>query len=181
MTNSTDETTIETASARSAVLGQDFLTWLWAASERANGLFSGPSGEEFFLYMEQKITVVGGEGESMERTVASGRMSELRDARLGLRSGKKVNQAVLRIEQDRDVWQVQLRAEDFTVTGLKSPQSRTRREEGDDPDALFLEKIFLVEKCLGFLDHLFVRFLSARTGPDWDEEVARVRGWINQE
>ena len=169
------------ASARSVVLGQDFLTWLWSASERSNGLFSGPSGEEFFLYMEQKIAVVGGEGESMERTVVSGRMSELKDARLGLRSGKKVNQATIRIEQDQNVWQVQLRAEDFTVGGLKTPKISTEREEGDDPDAIFLEKVFLVEKCLEYLDHLYTRFLSARTGPDWDEEVARVRAWINEE
>jgi hypothetical protein len=171
----------EKASARSVVLGQDFLTWLWATSERSNGLFGGPSGEEFFLYVEQKISVVGGEGESLERTVVSGRMSELRDARLGLRTGKKVNQAIVRIEQDQNVWQIQLKAEDFAVGGLRTPKVSTEREEGDDPDAIFLEKVFLVETCLEYLDHLYVRFLSARTGPDWDEEVARVRSWINQE
>jgi hypothetical protein len=179
--NMLEQIDMESASARSVALGQDFLTWLWAASERTNGLFGGPSGDEFFLYVEQRIAVVGGEGESLERTVVSGRMSELTDARMGLRTGKKVNQAIIRIEQDQNVWQVQIKAEDFAVNGLKTPKVSTQREEGDDPDAIFLEKVFLVEKCLEFLDHLFVRFLSARTGPDWDDEVARVREWIGRE
>ncbi|MFW6235908.1 MAG: hypothetical protein ACOC24_03900, partial [Desulfovibrionales bacterium] len=74
----------ETASAQGAIVGQDFLTWLWYASEQHNGLFAGPSAQDFFLYLEQRISVVGGEGDTLDRTVVSGRMSELSDARHGL-------------------------------------------------------------------------------------------------
>ncbi|MFW6323839.1 MAG: hypothetical protein ACOC0U_02140 [Desulfovibrionales bacterium] len=171
----------ELASARGTLLGQDFLTWLWCESEKRNGLFSGPSGESFFLYLEQRISVVGGEGESLEKTQVSGRMSELREARLGLQMGKKVDQVMIRIEQDSNEWQLQVKADDFNFNGLRTPKVQTKIEEGDDPDSPFFEKIFLLEKAVGFFDHVFSRFLLLRLGNDWEEECKKVRSWIVSE
>lgn len=160
------------------VLGQDFLTWLWYKSEARGGEFKGPDGAPFNLFLEQKIAVQGGEGEATETTQVSGMLSELREARLGLAMGKKVTKANLRIEQDPDTWQVNVNAQNLIFTGVKTPKVETKQEEGDDPDSAFLEKMFLVEKVLGFLDAAYAEFLRLRLSPEWDQERADVAQWL---
>ena len=81
------------------VLGQDFLTWLWYKSETSNGLFrmsggSAKAGEPFTLNMEQRVVVRGGEGDNKETASVSGSLSPLREARLGLLTGKLVVRAL---------------------------------------------------------------------------------------
>ncbi|MFW6054436.1 MAG: hypothetical protein ACOC9D_00915, partial [Thermodesulfobacteriota bacterium] len=89
-------------------IGRDFLTWLWFYTDQKNGLFQSKAGEDFALFLEQRITVLGGEGESLDTAVSSGPLSELREARLGLQTGKKVSQARIRMEQDENTWLVQV-------------------------------------------------------------------------
>ena len=167
------------AEHESKILGQEFLTWLWFRSERQQGRFQDRSGEWFAAYVEQKISVQGGEGDSKETAVVSGAHSELREAKLGLRNGKKVNRGLLRFEQDGFEWSLQLKSEDFSIATMRTPKIETKREEGEDPDAIFLEKAYLVEKCLGWLDFLYEEFLKVRlTSARWADEVAEFKEWL---
>lgn len=174
------ELDLDRAETVSLALGQEFLTWLWFASETSNGLFRTAQGEVFSLLVEQKVSVQGGEGEAKETAVCSGPMAELREARMGLRTGKKVNKAKLRIEKDEVSWQVLLDAATFTLQGLKTPKVDMRLEEGEDPDARILEKIYLLEKCMEYVDEIFARFVALRFGPDWEAETRRVRAWMQE-
>ena len=169
---------LENAETVSLALGQEFLTWLWFAAETSNGLFRTREGEAFSVTVEQKVSVQGGEGEAKETAVCSGPMAELREARLGLRNGKKVNKVKVRIEKDEVSWQVLLDAANFTLQGLKTPKVEMKLEEGEDPDSRILEKIYLLEKCMDYLDTVFTRFLDLRFGPNWPEETTRLRKWL---
>ena len=94
-------------------------------------------------------------------------MAELREARMGLATGKKVNKVKVRIARDEADWQVMLDAANFTFQGLKTPKVDIKLEEGEDPDSRILEKVYLMEKCMDFVDIIFVKFLncaSARSG-----------------
>ena len=162
------------------ILGQEFLTWLWHKSEVLDNLFKDAKGREFALFMEQRIVVQGGEGESLETATVAGPMSELREARLGLATGKKVTRALVRIERDADTWQFTLKAEDFSLNSLKTPYQE-KPEADDDPDALLLEKIFLVESCLELMDGLYLEFLRLRLDATaWDGETADIRDWMKE-
>jgi hypothetical protein len=161
-----------------AVLGRDFLTWLWFKSETRGGDFTGPNGQLYSLYMEQKVSVQGGEGEAVETISVSGLLSEMREAKLGLAMGKKVTKATLRIDQDPDAWQLTLNSQDFGLTGVKTPKVETKAREGDDPDAAFLEKMYLIDKVLGLLDSAYAEFLRLRLGPEWEKERASVAAWL---
>ncbi len=164
------------------ILGQEFLTWLWYRSETAPGSFRMPDGSPFGVHMEQRISVQGGEGESLETATVSGSMSPLREARMGLTTGKKVTRALLRFEREADSWQVSLRAEDFSLNSLKTPTVEKDGEGGDDdPDARLLEKIYLIETCLGFLDEVYRQFMEVRLSKGWAEEVRDLRGWMEHE
>lgn len=160
------------------IIGQDFLTWLWFRSESGEGAFKLDDGRSFSLNMEQRISVQGGDGEGVETATVSSPRGVLSEAKTGLRTGKKVNKAQIRFELDSDEWLVQVKADDFGMSGLKTPKIDTKDEEGDDPDAKFLEKIYLIETCLKMYDVVFTEFLNVRLTPGWNAEAAQVQEWI---
>lgn len=161
------------------ILGQEFLTWLWYRSDTAPGAFTDKEGQPFSVSMEQRIVVQGGEGENLETASVSGSLSPLREARLGLATGKKVTRALLRLEKEELAWQVTLKAEDFSLNSLKTPKVE-KDEEDLDVDAQLLEKLYLMETCVGLLDTLFARFLELRLSPDWNNEVREVHAWMTR-
>lgn len=159
------------------LLGQEFLTWLWFRSDTAPDAFRDAGGLPFAVSMEQRIVVQGGEGEARETATVSGAFSPLREARLGLATGKQVTRALLRLEKDGLAWQLTLKAEDFSLGSLKTPKVE-KDSEDDEPDAAFLEKIYLIESCTDLLDGLFREFLTLRLSPAWTKEALAVRRWI---
>lgn len=161
------------------ILGEEFLTWLWYQSDTSPDFFRDAENKPFNVYMEQKIVVQGGQGQQRETAAVSGSLSPLREARFGLGTGKKVVRALIRLEQESLVFQFTLKAEDFCLAGLRTPKiDATDRD--DDPDALFLEKIFLIETCLKLLDSLYSRFLNLRLSPQWPTEVAAMGQWLTR-
>lgn len=166
------------------VLGQEFLTWLWFRSETGN-VFRMEGGEHrgepFTVAMEQRISVRGGEGESQETATVSGSFSPLREARLGLLTGKQVVRCLVRMEKDGMDWQVTLKAEDFSINSLRTP--KVARDDGDeDPEGLFLEKMYLIDLGLDMLDEMFRQFMLLRLDPAaWNKEAAAVAEWMQHD
>ncbi len=158
------------------ILGQEFLTWLWYKCETRPDDFRDAEGKSFQVIMEQRIVVQGGEGDALETATVSGAMSELREARLGLTMGKKVTRAQLHVSADGLDWQMTLKAEDLSFAGFKTPS--IEKDADDDPDALFLEKFYLLESCLEKLDALYRQFLQLRLSAGWTEEAQAVARWM---
>ena len=150
------------------VLGQEFLTWLWFRSE------TQPMG-----FKDKEGVVQGGEGENLETASVSGSLSQLREVRLGLRTGKKVTRALVRFEREELAWQATVKAEDFSLGSFKTP--KVEREEDDDPDAAFLEKMYLMELCLGLFDACYKQFLDIRLSSLWNKEVQDMSTWMSQQ
>lgn len=163
------------------VLGQEFLTWLWYRSDTAPVFKSPDGGPDFTVSMEQRIVVQGGEGEARETASVSGVMSDLREARLGLTTGKQVTRALVRFSRDPEMWQVTLKAADFSLGSLKTPTVEKGDSQDDDPDALFYEKIQLTEVCLSFFDAMYEAFLDVRLSSGWAEETKKIRDWAAHE
>lgn len=169
------------AAMQDVVLGQDFLTWLWFRSEKNGWLFSMPGSGEFNVFLEQRISVRGGSGDNVEKAVVTGPHAEFTEAKLGLRNGKLVDKALVRIERDGATWMVLLTSDDFSLSGLKTPKIETKLEEGDDPDAPFLEKMMLLEQCMEFVDELYRQFLEVRLSTNWLDELRVFRAWLAEQ
>ncbi len=165
------------------VLGQEFLTWLWYHSEIQNGTFyTVKDNSPYVLYLHQRIVVRGGEGDATETASVSGVNSALREAKMGLVTGKLVVRALIRMEKNDLDWQLTLKAEDFALNGLKTASVAKEDRDNDNPDALFLEKIFLIEEGLDLVDDVYHQFLKARLDESvWREECKRIAEWINTE
>ncbi len=160
------------------ILGQEFLTWLWYKSDTAPQAFVDNKGVPFSVSMEQRIVVQGGEGDNLETASVSGSLSPMREARFGLVTGKKVTRAVVRFEQNDLDWQVSLRAEDLSCNSLRTPKIE-KESDDDDPDAFLLEKVYLIELCLGLIDTLYAQFLKCRLSDEWPHEVRSLQTWIS--
>ena len=162
------------------VLGKEFLTWLWFQSDVAPGAFVDKDGQPFSVSMEQRIVVQGGQGEAEETASVAGTLSPLREARFGLGKGKKVTRATIRMEKDELAFQFTLSADDFTLGSMKFPKVE-KPEEDDDPDAMLLERFYLMEVCLGLLESLYASFLRLRLSAAWGETVQEITAWIRRE
>ena len=159
------------------ILGQEFLTWLWYRSDSNPQAFTDTDGTPFSVPLEQRITVEGGQGEERETTAVSGALSPLREARVGLATGKKVTRALLLMSKEEMNFSVTLKAESFAMGSMKTPKVE-KPEEDDDPDAVFLEKIFLMETGVRLLDCLYKSFLEIRLDEEaWAKEVANIHSW----
>ncbi|CAK7046751.1 MAG: hypothetical protein DELT_00858 [Desulfovibrio sp.] len=163
------------------VLGQEFLTWLWFRSDTAPEFKAPDGGADFSVSMEQRIVVQGGEGDAKETASVSGIMSELREARLGLVTGKQVARALVRFIREPEAWQVTLKAADFSLGSMKTPTVEKGDSQDDDPDARFYEKIHLQETCLAMFDAVYAEFLSLRLARQWEDETKKIREWAARE
>ncbi len=164
--------------ANSAYMGEDFLTWLWFKSEKNNSVFKDGEGEEFYLTFEDKIVVSGGEGDFKESAISSGKNSSFREARYGLRTGKKVVKARIRIEYAGEEWSFQVNGEDFSFSSFKTPKIASKEKGQEDEEGAFFEKLFLMDRALEFFDHLFLEFMKLRNDPRWEEEKEEIKRWI---
>lgn len=165
------------------LLGQEFLTWLWYRSEYADGLFrSSDNAYSFHVRIEQRLVVRGGEGEHQETASVSGSFSPLREARLGLSTGKKVVRALVSFYKDEMNWQVSLKAEDFCLNSFKTPVVSKEAESDEDEDATFYIKMQFIAEGLALIDEVYKQFLAIRLSQNaWDEEVRAINDWINHD
>ncbi|MBO4316761.1 MAG: hypothetical protein J5855_00580 [Mailhella sp.] len=167
------------------LLGREFLTWLWYRGETSSGMFrfSGSKNDDdvFFVTLEQRLTVTGGEGDHKETASVSGSFSPLLEARAGLSAGKQVNRALIRFVRGELDWQMTLNAESLRINALKTPP-QSKQEEDDDPDAFFLEKMYLIEQAMILFNETYKQFLNVRLSPkDWNLEVKNIQEWIRHD
>ena len=160
-----------------AVLGQEFLTWLWFRSEAHPDTFSS-QGNAFTVTVEKRVVVQGGEGEAKETATVSGSFSQLREARMGLRTGKKVTRALLCFEQDELTWQTVVSADSFMFSSFKTPKVEKMGDD-DDPDAFFLEKMYLIERGITMFESAYADFLNIRFSDKWIPEIKEMARWIS--
>ena len=164
------------------ILGQDFLTWLWFQSDVAPSFFRTDGGQLFMVSMEKRVTVTGFVGVDRETAsvTASDTDSPLTEARLGLRRGKKVSSALIHITKDDFVFDVSVKAADFSLNSLKTAKI-DKPDRDDDPDALFLEKAFLIETAVTLLDSLYRQFLGLRLDSDkWKKTTGEMMKWMGE-
>ena len=163
------------------VLGQEFLTWLWFQSDVAPSFFRTDDGQPFQVSMEKRVTVTGGEGSERETTSVSANIdSSLSEARLGLHRGKKVTRALIHLTKGAFGFDVSVKAADFSLNSLKTPKI-DKSDRDDDPDSLFLEKVFLIETAVTLMDCLYRQFLGLRLDEGkWKKTTDEMMKWMGE-
>jgi recombination associated protein RdgC len=163
-------------------LGQEFLTWLWYKSGERGGAVELPGIGDLTVVFEKHIMLEYGDGDSFEKVICQGLQAELKEARTGLRMGKKLEQARILLARGEYEWNLTIKASRFEFKSVKVPKTMGAGEEADDPEAVegrILEKIAMSEEVLHLVDELFRLYLTVRLSESWEAELARIRKWVN--
>lgn len=159
------------------ILGRDFLSFLWFFSEQEGGAFTNAEGHGFSLDVLDSLAVTDATGTKVSASIGHVGGDNLSEAKLGIAKGKKVCAAKLRLETEPDVFTCKI-DQNGALSALRLPFVQTP-EEGDDPDAVFLERMYLMGKFWKMLDTAFIQFLFARLDADyWKTAVARINLWL---
>ena len=82
-----------------------------------------------------------------------------------------------RIEVCKDIT---LKAADFSLNSLKTPKI-DKSDRDDDPNSLFLEKVFLIETAVTLLDCLYRQFLGLRLDEGkWKKTTDKMMQWMKE-
>ena len=169
--------------AEKRFLGQEFMTWLWFKSEERGGTVYLPGAGDIQVVFEKHMLLESGEGESHEKLICRGLQTELQEARTGLQVGKKLEQARIHLVRGEYEWNFTLTAAMLEFRNLKVPKTMTPSEEESGPDAFearVLERVAMIEEAVQTVLELFRLFLDIRIGPDWEQELVRVRQWVHK-
>lgn len=163
-------------------LGRDFLTWLWFQSDVAPSFFRTDDGQPFQVSMEKRVTVTSFCGTDRDTTSMATWVpgDSLLEARVGLRRGKKVTSALIHLTKGAFGFDVSVKAADFSLNSLKTPKI-DKSDRDDDPDSLFLEKVFLIETAVTLLDSLYRQFLGLRFDEGkWKKTTGEMIKWMGE-
>ena len=165
--------TPESAEA-AALIGREFLTWLWFKSEERNGRIKLTNGkEEVELHFLKRIVLEAGEGEYSQGVVCHGIHAELKEGKEAIRLGKKVKEAGIKLIHDKNEWEFTFKADSFHFQSLKLPAAGWQETPQDNEGGL-LERIYLIENAVKMMDSLYEIFLQIRYSPQWKEKETKL-------
>jgi hypothetical protein len=171
-------------------LGCDFLLWLLFQTQKGSSQYRvsqpGPanSGECFVAYLNHRLTLAGASEEGPQRVSVSGPQENFTEVRAALRDGKEILQAGICFETGEDTWKLVLKGDLFHFSSFKSPPVKIEKDDLTNPqlefEAVFFERMLLLEKGLQMFDSLFAAFLTERLADNWAEHSKAIQDWIKE-
>ena len=173
-------------------IGDDFLLWLLYRGLNGEGeyLTNVPghtgTGETFSAWIDDKIVMQGGSEEGgMQKVAISGSQDKYTEVRTALAMAKSITSGTIFVEHGENEWRISLVGNSFAFKSFKCPNVRIEKDatvdELSELEAVFFEKMYLIEQGLQFFDSMFKQFLAERLGSEWGGKQAAIRSWITPE
>ena len=169
-------------------LGWDFLLWLTYQTTNQTSEYTvnqagpGQEGETFVAYLNDRLVLLGGGEGSLQRVSVVGSQEQFSEVRAALKSGKQITEATLYFEKEENQWKMTLRSLMFHFASFKSPSVQIEKDntthEADEKEAVFYERMSLLEEGLQLFDSLYATFLEIRLGKTWANEEKGIRKWL---
>lgn len=166
-------------------LGRDLLLWLMhetmssAAEYRVTQPGPAVVGEGFVAYLNDRLLLVASGEAGVQKVTVSGPQDHFSEVRSALLSGKEIYEAVLYLEKQEQQWKLTLRAGSFHFASYKAPTVTLEKDDITDPErereAVFYERMGLVEEGLQLFDSLLKAFLQKRLGDAWPATEQAIR------
>jgi hypothetical protein len=171
-------------------LGWDFLLWLLQRGVNGEGEFSVcrpghlGTGERFSAWIDDRIQFQGGSEEgSIQKVSVSGSQDSYLEAISALKGGKRITSATICMEKDENPWKLTLKGDTFGFASLKCPQVRIEKDATVDQmserEAVFYERMFLLEQGVQLFDSLFATFLNERLNDAWGTRLQTIQAWLD--
>lgn len=169
-------------------LGEELLLWLLWRTLQASGEYAvchpGPAGagETFAAYLNDRLTLCGDGAAGTQKITVSGPQDSFREVHAALQGGKRIREAVLTLEKGEQQWRFNLKGELFAFASYKCPAVKLEKDDLTDPtrerEAVFFERMYVLEQGLQLFDSLCATFLQLRLTPAWAAESRRIEEWL---
>jgi len=170
---------IAVAYNRFKFLGDEFLTWLWFVIEQNPAVLRSADPELTSFEIGNRIVLEKKNKNAFERITIKGEDAGLEEAKVALQNGALVAELNLIYRSTQQKWQFTLKGESLNLSSLKTPKIAPP-ENPDDVEGHVLEKIFLYDKILQFLEKLYKSFIKLRTSDRWQRhEIVLLKKWLN--
>ena len=170
-------------------LGTDFLLWLMyqTMNEASEYSVNQPgilaAKEAFVGYLDDRVVLLGSGENGAQKITVAGPQDHFNEVRSALLNKKQITEATLHLETGDDHWKLTLKGELFHFASFKSPSVKLEKDDTTDPElereAVFFERMALLEKGSQLFDSLFASFLQLRLGSGWSELETLIQGWLN--
>ena len=155
-------------------IGREFLTWLWWTTEQSGPAVEvdgvGPVAITFAKRLQ--LSSLGAMRE--DSTVVSEAPSLADEARIALKTGKKVAKASLMLDLEEQHFEVTVDAATFAFTGVKLP-TVTQEDEA----ARIADRIAALDGLEAIIDALYLRFGQLRRDEQaWHQTRVEIHDWI---
>ncbi len=162
-------------------LGDEFLTWLWFIIEQDPAVLRNADPDLTSFEIGSRMVLEKKHKKALERITIKGEDAGLEEARVALKNGALVAEINLIYRSAQLKWQFTLKGESLNLSSLQTPKIAPV-ESPDDVEASVLEKIFLYDKILQFLEKLYKHFIKLRTSNRWQSrEISLIKKWLNSE
>lgn len=169
---------IATAYNRYKFIGHEFLTWLWYLIENDGHRLGQADPPAIFLALGKRIVLENPRENHAEKITIKGAYANFEAGKLPLCQGALVTELSLEAKSTEMTWEFNLKGESLSVSTMKM-SSTGPVTSLDDVEGALLEKIYLLETILQFIDTLFERFIKIRVTNDWNDRVVpQIRRWI---
>ncbi|MBI5590921.1 MAG: hypothetical protein HY881_10615 [Deltaproteobacteria bacterium] len=171
---------ISVAYNRYKFVGNEFLTWMWYVIEHDPAQLNHVTQENINFTIGNRIMLQNAVHDAVETITIKGDDAGLEEGVLALKKGALVTEIHLRVTEAENEWQFTLKGESLNISNLRLPETG-QIENRDDIEGAVLEKFFLYEKIMGWLDAVYGFFVKIRLSPEWNEIVVpRIKKWILQ-
>lgn len=161
-------------------VGYEFLTWFWYVIENEPGQLEEAVKEKISFSLGNRIMLENSIHSAIETITIKGNDAGLEEGLLALKKGAFVTEIHLVVSEDEKEWQFTLKGENFNFCNLKLPETG-QVENKDDIEGAILEKIFLYEKIMGWVDAIYDFFVKKRISPEWNNNVVpKIKKWISR-
>jgi hypothetical protein len=172
-------------------LGWDFLLWLTYQTMTQSSTYPvnqpGPfsEGESFVAYVNDRLVLVGGGDGGLQKISIIGSQDHFSEVRTALKNGRQITEATLYFEKEEVQWKLTLKGTVFQFASFKSPPVQIEKDNitdrADEREAVFYERMHLMQQGLQLFDSLYATFLETRLTKAWIDEEKAVREWLDSD
>ena len=161
-------------------IGEEFLTWLWYIIDTSQNRLKSIDNEIDSLEIGNRIVIENRKKESSERITIKGDDAGLEEGILALKKGAMVTELSLKYRSNNHEWKFTIKGESLNFSSLITPATALP-ETPDDLEGYVIEKAYLYEKVIKFIENSFSSYIKLRISNSWNEtERTLVRQWIHQ-
>jgi hypothetical protein len=156
-------------------LGNEFLVWIWHALQNDGETVGLSDGSEATVMLAKTLTLDCPRGETGRDQLTDDAPTRLPEAFRALQAGKLPRKAGMVLVRHGAQYELTLQAETLAVSGAALPKPE---DEGLSKHEQRIARIDSLRHLTESLDLLFQAYLLRRTGNGWNDELGRIRRWL---